>query len=97
MDNGRVLQMGQKKKEVPVHIFVVLLTNGETVEIEAESYYNIGDDEGNPIHFCWSKDKVTVLQLDASDIQAVVSKEHADWESILAAVKKKKRTTRAKK
>lgn len=88
---GRVLQMnGVKKKLVPVYTYVVLLTNGETFEVEAESYFDIADDEGNPIRLQFTKEKNTVLQLDATAVETVISKDSANWESILAAIRKKK-------
>jgi hypothetical protein len=88
---GRVLQMNNVKKKVaPVYTYVVLLTNGETFEVEAESYFDIADDEGNPIRLQFVKDKNTVLKLDATAVETVISKDSANWESILAAIRKRK-------
>lgn len=87
---GRVLQMnGVKKKTAPVYTYVVLLATGEIFEVEAESYFDIANEEGTPILTQFMKEKSIVLQMDAGPIVSVISKDLANWESILAAIKKK--------
>jgi hypothetical protein len=87
MDSNVLQLSGVKKKGV--YTYVLLLANGETCEVDAESYYDVSDDEGNPIYFRFIKDKNTVLQIDASNLQTVISKDSSNWETILNAIKKK--------
>lgn len=89
MTEGRILQMSAvKKKVVPLHTYIILLTNGEQVEVEAESYHDVGTDDGDVILYRWEKERATVLQLDAASVTAIVSKQVDGWEGILAATKK---------
>ena len=85
--DGRVLQMsGVKKKPVILHTYIVLLSNSKKVEVEAESYHDVGTEDGEIILYRWERDKATVLQMDAADVKTIVSKSVEGWEAILDAV-----------
>ena len=88
MTEGRILQMSAvKKKVVPLHTYAILLTNGKQIEIEAESYHDVGTEDGTIVLYRWERERATVLQLDGDEVKVVVSKQVEGWETILNAVK----------
>ena len=92
MTDGRVLQYNAKKKDSPVYTFVALLTSGAILEVVAESYADMFDDEGNQIFYRWHKNKHIVLELPADQVKAVISNENENWEDIIKAVQRKPRS-----
>lgn len=91
MDNVTNMPLN-KKKPIPVYTYIVLLTNGKTLEQKATTWLESSDeDDGSGISYHFYMDKVRVLCLEYSLVKAVLCSEMCDVKAVLAAMRAPKK------
>lgn len=79
------------KIEKKVNDYVILLKNGKTFNVSAESYDIIADDEGTPYLYRFYRARVTTLELEARNIELIAESNSVDVTAIISAVRHKPR------
>lgn len=70
--------------------YLILLKNGETIQVVSETFECLPNDEGDPFCYRFFCDKKIVLEIEGGKIDAVLSENHVDTKSAIAAIKKSK-------
>lgn len=79
------------KIERRVNDYVILLKNGKTIQVPAEAYDIIADEEGSPCLYRFYRTKVTVLELEARGIEAIAESNSVDVSAVISAIRHKPR------
>lgn len=79
------------KLERKVNDYVILLRNGKTIQVAAETYDIVVDDEGSPCLYRFYRTKVTVLELEARGVEAIAEANSVDVTAVVAAIRHKPR------
>jgi hypothetical protein len=79
------------KIERKVNDYVILLRNGKTIQVVAEVYDIVVDDEGSPCLYRFYRNKITVLELEARGVEAIAESNSVDVTAVIAAVRHKPR------
>lgn len=79
------------KIERKVNDYVILLRNGKTINVVAEAYDIVADDEGCPYLYRFYRAKIIVLELEARNIEAVAESNSIDVAAVISAVRYKPR------
>jgi len=83
------------KIERKVNDYVILLRNGKTIQLAAEAYDIVADDEGSPCLYRFYRAKITVLELEARGVEAIAEANSVDVMAIVAAIRHKPRRRKA--
>ena len=84
------------KNEKKISDYLVLLKNGKTFDVKAETYEIIHDEEGNALIYRFSRMRRPVLEIEAVKIDLIVDRIAVDVNSAVTAVLFKKRNRRSK-
>lgn len=79
------------KIEKKINDYVILLKNGKTIGVSAESYDIIADDEGTPYLYRFYRARVTTLELEARNIEAIAEANSVDVSAVISAIRHKPR------
>ncbi|NBW41770.1 hypothetical protein EBR25_12325 [bacterium] len=82
------------KPERKTTLFVVLLDNGRTIEINAESYEFVVDADETPLIYRFLKGRKPVADVEGARVRLVIDSEAADVEQAIEAIQFKKRNRR---
>jgi len=88
----KVLSMPKQDKKTT--LFVVLLDNGRTIEITAESYEFVVDADETPLIYRFLKGRKPVADVEGARVRLVIDSEAADVEQAIEAIQFKKRNRR---
>ena len=83
------------KIERKVNDYVILLKNGKTIQVVAENYDIVADDEGCPYLYRFYKTKVIVLELEARGVEAIAEANSVDVSAVVAAIRHKPRSRKS--
>ena len=79
------------KIDKKVNDYVVLLKNGKTINLNAESYDIITDDDGAAVLYRFYRNKITTLELEARNIEAIAESNCVDVSAVFTAIRYKPR------
>lgn len=79
------------KIERKVNDYVILLRNGKTINVAAEVYDIVADDEGSPCLYRFYRTKITVLELEARGVEAIAESNSIDVSAVISAIRHKPR------
>lgn len=82
------------KQEKRTTNFIVLLDNGRTIEITAESYEFVVDADETPLIYRFLKGRKPVADIEGGRVRLVIDSEAADVEQAIEAIQFKKRNRR---
>lgn len=83
------------KIERKVNDYVILLKNGKTINAAAEAYDIVADDEGAPYLYRFYRTKITVLELEARNVEAIAESNCIDVSAVISAIRHKPRKRKA--
>lgn len=83
------------KIERKVNDYVILLRNGKTIQVAAEAYDIVADDEGSPCLYRFYRTKITVLELEARGVEAIAESNSIDVSAVISAIRHKPRKRKA--
>ena len=88
----KLLSLPQPKKPaVPVHTYVILLRNGKTIDQKATSWVEVSEEDGSGVSYNFYMDKIRILTMEYSIVEAVICSDFCDVESVIAAIRRPKR------
>ena len=82
------------KQEKKTTNFVVLLDNGRTIEINAESYEFVVDADETPLIYRFMKGRRPVADVEGARVRLVMDADSVDIEQAIEAIQFKKRNRR---
>jgi hypothetical protein len=74
------------KAEKRLSDYVILLRNGKTIEVKAEVYDVVTDDDGNGLLYRFYKAKHAVLELECVAVHMVADKDSVDVDAAITAL-----------
>lgn len=80
------------KIERKVNDYVILLKNGKTIEVPAEAYDVVADEEGTPCLYRFYRTRVTVLELEARGVEAIAEANSVNVTAVISAIRHKPRS-----
>jgi len=83
------------KIEKKVNDYVILLKNGKTINVSAENYDIIADDEGTAYLYRFYRGKIVALELEARNIEAIAESNSVDVSAVITAIRHKPRRRKA--
>lgn len=89
----RVLDLPKAEKRL--NNYIILLKNGKTIDVTAEIYDVVTDDDGNGLFYRFYKTKQPVLEIECVKIEMVADKSAVDVEAAIAAILYKPRKRRS--
>lgn len=80
----RVLDLPKPEKKLSD--YVILLKNGKTIDVKAEVYDVVTDDEGNGLLYRFYRSKHAVLEIECIKVDMVADKSAVDVDAAITAL-----------